>query len=98
MKKLHASMESGKPTKRESTDEHQVTREDMGARREQRKQHHGSRKPCRKAKKIQFFFKEISDLIVLEQQGTRTLVLEQQGREDPADLDRTGSRAPKSEH
>jgi hypothetical protein len=35
MKKPHASTESGKPTKRESADEHQVTREDMGARREQ---------------------------------------------------------------
>jgi hypothetical protein len=52
MKKPHASTESGKPTKRESADEHQVTREDMGARREQRKRHHRSRKPGR-----QFFFR-----------------------------------------
>jgi hypothetical protein len=49
MKKPHASTESGKLTKRESADEHQVMRENMGARREQRKRHHQSRKPCRKA-------------------------------------------------
>jgi hypothetical protein len=54
MKKPHASTESGKPTKRESADKHQVTREDMGARREQRKRHLRSRKPCRKA--IYIFF------------------------------------------
>jgi hypothetical protein len=54
MEKLHATTESGKPTKRESADEHQVTREDMGARREQRKRHHRSRKPCQKA--IYIFF------------------------------------------
>jgi hypothetical protein len=48
MKKPQASTESGKPTKRESADEHQVTREDMGARQEQWKRHHRSRKPCRK--------------------------------------------------
>jgi hypothetical protein len=52
MEKPHASTESGKPTKRESADEHQVTREDMSARREQRKRHHRNKKPCRK----EFFF------------------------------------------
>jgi hypothetical protein len=52
MKKPHASTKSGKPTKRESADELQVTREDMGGRREERKRHHRSRKPCRK----DFFF------------------------------------------
>jgi transcription initiation factor TFIID subunit TAF12 len=56
MKKPHASTESGKPTKRESADEHQVTRENMGARREQRKRHHRSRKPCWKAIYFYFYF------------------------------------------
>jgi hypothetical protein len=56
MKKPHASTKSGKPTKRESADKLQVTREDMGARREQRKRHHRSRKPCRKAIFSIFFF------------------------------------------
>jgi hypothetical protein len=56
MKKPHATTESGKPTKRESTDEHQVKREDMGARREQWKRHHRSRKPCRKAIYIYILF------------------------------------------
>jgi hypothetical protein len=56
MKKPHATTESGKPTKRESADEHQVMREDMGARQEQRKRHHWSRKPCRKTIYIFFDF------------------------------------------
>jgi hypothetical protein len=56
MKKPHASTKSGKPTKRESADELQVRREDMGARREQRKRHHRSRKPCRKAILFLIFF------------------------------------------
>jgi hypothetical protein len=55
-KKPHASTKSGKPTKRESADELQVTREDMGARLEQQKRHHRSRKPCRKANFFDFFF------------------------------------------
>jgi hypothetical protein len=54
MKKPHASTESGKPTKKESADEHQVTRKDTGARREQRRRHH--RKPCRKATFFLIFF------------------------------------------